>query len=98
LYQFQDSSYGLHIKQAWHIIGEKKAIERFVSPDELRGFVRVSWLSANDRTYIGTYKKRSVGKFRRTLRERGARLEVHYEMPLFLISALKQYHLTSSGK
>jgi len=98
LYQFQDSSYRLRIKQAWHVIGEKKAIETFISPDELRGCVRVSWLGPNDRTYIGTYKKRLVGKFRRTLRERGAKLEVHYEMPAFLRSAPKQYHLALRGK
>lgn len=55
LYQFQDSSYSSRIKQAWHVIGEEKAIEAFFSRHELIGFVRVSWTSANGQTYIGTY-------------------------------------------
>ena len=97
LYQFQDSSYRLRIKRVWHVIGEKKAIETFISPVELSRLVRVSFLSANGQTYIGTYKKRLAGKFRRTLRERGAELEVYYEMPPFLRSAPKQYRLASSG-
>ena len=94
LYQFQDSSYSRRTKQAWHVIGDAKSIDMFVSRV---AYIRVSWMSSDDREYIGTYKKRLVSSFRRTLRQRGAKLEIRYEMPGFLRTDSKEYHSVGRG-
>ena len=96
LYQFQDSSYSRRVKQAWHLVGEEKSIAKFVPGFELERFVRVSWNMANER-FIGTYKKRFVSRLRGTLRERGAKLVIHYERPSFLEDATKEYHFGGRG-
>lgn len=91
LYQFQDRTCNRPMNQAWHLVGERQLIEVFISSIELKRWVRVSWV-IGEHEYVGTYKKRFVRRFRRELRERGAKLNVHYEKPELFASEYKEYH------
>ena len=93
LYQFRDSNQKPTSSQTWHIIGDEAAIRKFITHDEIRFLApSVSWPSLDGEVkYLGVYKKRMVGRFRRVLRERGAELNVRYERPL--LSESRQFHL-----
>lgn len=85
LYQFQTYSWreGKNEK-TWHIVGEEKSVAKFL-PYVLLTMVcipHIRWFSPLGRTtYIGTYRRRQVMRFRGALRRRGAELEIRHEMP-----------------
>ena len=74
LYQFQDVSYSRRI-QAWHCVGEERALQNFMSRAELQRSVRVSWKTPENKTFVGTYKKRFVGNFGKLYATKGLNLK-----------------------
>ena len=85
LYQFQTYSWRDRNEKTWHIVGEEQSVARFL-PYVLLTMIctpHIRWFSPSGRTtYIGTYRRRQVMRFRGELRRRGAELEIRHEQPL----------------